>query len=367
MLEDGQVVPTPVAARTSGTEDLAVTLSPDEGAPERPVISRTIANRAIQERVSVLVQDAQMDQQLRVQPSIAFSAIRSAMCVPLVHQDAVKALILLDAKTARAFVQEDLELVTAIANQAAVALANTELYEELRRAYEDLQSAQEQLMQSEKLSTIGTLAASVAHDIGNVLTPITAVAGKVIRSQEIDPQLRDIFERQIQRLRALTQQLLSFSRSRATTLTSVEINQAIEESLSLVRTEARHRGVEISEELAGNLPTVRADTNRLDQVFINIMLNAVQAMEKSGGGKVGVRTSHEAGMVTVSFTDSGPGIPPETLARIFEPFFTTKGDKGNGLGLFSCKTIIEDEHGGKLRVQSRVGEGTTFTVELPAH
>ena len=134
-----------------------------------------------------------------------------------------------------------------------------------------------------------------------------------------------------------------------------------------MQTEARHAKCEVSTELASDLPTVQGDLNRLDQVFVNLIINAVQAMEPHDGGDVLVRSFLDGNDVVVSLTDTGPGIPSETLARIFQPFFTTKGTKGNGLGLFSCKRIVEEEHHGKLEVASEVGRGTTFAIRLPVN
>jgi len=327
--------------------------------------SRTIINRTLEEKIAVLLHDAMSDDHLKGRASIALAAIRSAICVPIVHRDEVKAVIHMDATSARAFTQADLEMVTAIANQAGLALANSDLFEELRTAYRELKEAQDRLIQSEKLSTIGTLAASVAHDIGNVLTPIQAISSKVLKSVDLDERLKEIFERQIQRLKTMTQQLLSFSRQLPPEMAPSNLNQGVEESVSLVRTEARHSGVEIVTELDPDLPPATANLNRLDQVFINLMINAFHAMDQTGGGELVVRTYADDESCCVSITDTGPGIPDKILQKIFEPFFSTKGEGGTGLGLHSCRNIVEGEHKGKLEVATEVGKGTTFTIRLP--
>lgn len=333
---------------------------PPGAASQEPVaVSRTLLSRVFSEGVGLLVMDTLSEDTLRDRVSIRAGDIRSAMCVPLMNGDEVRAVLQMDASAASMFVQEDLELLTAIANQTALALVSSQLYEELR-------AAQQQLLQSEKLSTIGTLAASIAHDVRNVLTPISMVSSRVLSMESLDPRLKEVFERQIQRLRALTQQLLSFSRGDTPTLAEADVNQGVEESVALVQTEARHSDVHIETELSEGLPAVTADLNRLDQVFVNLMINAIQAMETQGGGNIRIRTYPEDGDIVIRLADTGPGIPPETLEKIFQPFFTTKGAKGNGLGLFSCKRIVEEEHRGRLDVESRPGEGTTFIVRLPA-
>jgi signal transduction histidine kinase/pSer/pThr/pTyr-binding forkhead associated (FHA) protein len=337
-----------------------------EGRADELVLSRTLLGKAVGERVALLVHDAQTDESLSAVDSIVRSAIRSAMAVPLIDQDEVVALIYLDTTRIGAFTQEDLELVSSVANQAALAVANARLYGQLRRAYEELESAHDSMLQNEKLSIIGTLAASIAHDIGNVLTPISGISKIVMRNPEIDERLKGAFDRQMQRLKALTRQLLSFSKPKPPELVPVEVNAQVEDSLNLVRTELRHDSVEVDLELAEDLPRVAAEASRLDQVFINLAINATHAMEKGGGGRLTVRTRREGDEVLVEFADTGCGIPEDRLKVIFEPFFTTKGSKGTGMGLFSCKRIVEEEHGGRLEVRSKLDEGTTFTIRLPA-
>jgi signal transduction histidine kinase len=239
-----------------------------------------------------------------------------------------------------------------------------DLYTDLRTAYEELHTAQERLVRSEKLSIIGTLSASVAHDIGNVITPISTIVELAVMRDDIEPDLRETVERQTHRLRALTHQLLSFSRPQEVKKQPVDLAKTLEATLDLVRTEARRSKVRIEPKFAEDLPQVDADPTQLEQVFVNLILNAVQAMEPDGGELV-ISAGAEDGVVEVQFRDTGPGIPAEHMPRLFEPFFTTKGDAGAGLGLFSCKRIIEEEHGGEIAVESELGEGTTFVIRLP--
>ena len=346
---------------------LTVVVSRQRGrVPDKKVtVSRTLLRKTVREKIALLVHDTLSDAQLSGAQSIVMSAIRAAMSVPVLDGDKVAAVILLDTRSANAFTQDDLELVTAIANQATTALANARLYEELRLSYEELEAAHDQMAQSEKLTLIGTLAASIAHDIGNVMTPIEGIAKLAMKDQNLDPKLKAAFSRQMERLKALTQQLLSFSRPKPPDLLPLDVNQAVQDSLALVQTDARHHGVEMTTDLAQDLPKVRGDINRLDQVFVNLILNAVQAMGEKGGA-LAISTRRDGDDVVTSFKDSGPGIAPEHLDRIFEAFFTTKGKGGTGMGLFSARRIVHEEHGGKLEARSQVGDGATFSVRLPA-
>ena len=327
-------------------------------ANESKPLSRTIVDRAASERIALLVEDAQLDAELRNASSVQLASFRSAMCVPLLHHDALHAVLWLDADLARSFGADDLELVSGVANQVAMALANAELVEDLKRT-------QSMLIRNEKLRTVGELAASTAHDIGNVLTPITGFAIKARQSQDIAPELKQAFARAVAKLDALTRQLRSLSSPEGLLdRKRVDLNPVVQASVSLYETEARHNQVRIRAVLAAELPPVWADPERLDQVFVNLIKNAIEAMPD--GGELVVTTARESDAVVVRFRDDGPGIPADLQSRIFDAFFTTKGEEGTGLGLASSKRIVEEEHGGELLVESEVGVGTTFRVVLAA-
>jgi signal transduction histidine kinase len=330
-------------------------------------VSVSIVTKAVQERVAVLSSDAMADERFSERDSVATLQLRSVICAPLLHAGRVLGVIVLDNRSAaRVFSQEDLELVTDIANQAAVALANAQLYTDLRGAYDELTATQERLVQSEKLSVIGTLSASIAHDIGNLITPISMVAALALEGDTVDPKLRESVERQTGRLRALTRQLLSFSKPKRVTKKPTDLNEIATASAKLLNTEARRAGVRLNLELAEDLPLIEADPDQLDQVFVNLILNGVQAMEgHDGDGSMTIVSTVEDGCVEVRFTDHGPGIPPEAMPHLFHPFFTTKGEQGTGLGLFSCRRIVEEEHGATLSVESELGVGTTFAIRFP--
>ncbi|MFQ6132745.1 MAG: ATP-binding protein [Armatimonadota bacterium] len=345
---------TPTVVRKRGPEE-----------DEEVKVSTSIVAKAMEEHMSVLSADAMADERFSAQDSVVDFQLRSVICAPLIHQDRALGAIILDNRSAaRMFSYEDLQVVTDIANQAAIALANAKLYTDLRNAYEELQAAQERLVQSEKLTVIGTLSASIAHDIANLITPISVVAAMAASQGEVDPELQETVERQTGRLRALTRQLMSFSKTQELKREPTDVNAAVEGSASMMRTEAKRAEVEIVRELADGMPEIMADPDQLDQVFVNLILNAIQAMS-DGGGTLTIATGLVEGCVEVSFADDGPGIPAEVTPRLFEAFYTTKGDEGTGLGLFSCKRIIEEEHGGTLSVESELGVGTTFTIRFP--
>ncbi|HET8541176.1 MAG TPA: ATP-binding protein, partial [Anaeromyxobacter sp.] len=234
----------------------------------------------------------------------------------------------------------------------------------------DLKAAQETLVRAEKLSSLGKLSASIAHEINNPLAGILTFAKLVSRTLAEGPPddagraalLKNLglIERETQRCSAIVRNLLSFARERALQPKPMDPRTAIEEALSLLASEARTHGIEVERDLQ-DVPDVLADVGQLRQAFLNIAINACDAMGASGKLRVTTRSSEEA--VEIAFADTGPGIPPDKLPHIFDPFFTTK-EKGTGLGLSVVYGIV-DRHGGVVEVESEVGRGTTFTIRLP--
>lgn len=239
---------------------------------------------------------------------------------------------------------------------------------ELEETVTSLKQTQSKLLQSEKMSAVGQLAAGVAHEINNPLGVILGFAqASVRRLQPGDPleQALKSIEREALRCKNLVQDLLTFSRTNKTDRLPMDINLAIDGALTLVRTQAKTRGMSIDVDLKPGLPRVLADKNKLQQVVINLASNAMDAMEK--GGQITIKTELIEGRqswVVLKIADNGHGIPMEVLPRIFEPFFTTKPvGKGTGLGLSLAYETVK-AHSGLLDVTSRPGL-TEFTIKLP--
>lgn len=242
----------------------------------------------------------------------------------------------------------------------------------------EAKTAQQQIVQMEKLGAVGQLAAGVMHEINNPLATIGACV-EALRSRQggLPSSLRrgfeeylTIIESELNRCKSIVDGLLDFSRPKARLKKRVALNQAVESSLFLVRHHDRFKSIRVVRELEENIPDVLANEEQLIQAFLALMLNAVDAME--GGGTLTVRSAavpspsgQDAQEVVVEISDTGAGIAPEDLSKIFEPFFTTKAPgRGTGLGLSICYRIIV-EHGGRILVDSQVGKGSTFRVFLP--
>ena len=256
------------------------------------------------------------------------------------------------------------------------ALVEKELLEDL---VAELKETQQQLVQAGKMAAIGQLAAGVAHEINNPLAGIMGyaqLASEHIRARQhtgIPPSETARFlgyvenmEKQSQRCKQIVQNLLHFARSSTfEEVQPVDVNEVMRETLSFVSHQLVSSRVELDSQLADNLPQVKGHPGKLQQIFTNILINALQALE-SGSGRIGVDTALVDGWVRIRMSDTGEGIVPENLDKIFEPFFTTKEiGQGTGLGLSVTYGLVKDL-GGNITVDSVVDEGTTFTVSFPA-
>jgi signal transduction histidine kinase len=240
----------------------------------------------------------------------------------------------------------------------------------LAQSHKDLGEAQQQLIQSEKMASVGQLAAGVAHEINNPLGTILLYSHMILEKLEQKDSRReelDTIAKEATRCRDIVRGLLDFARQRKLQVENVDVNQILEEGISLVAAQPAFGKVEIAKTLDPSLPTTEGDPVQLKEVFLNILSNAGEAMPQ--GGKVTVVSRfREAGShpIEIMIRDTGQGIPQENLNKIFMPFFTTKKiGQGTGLGLAIAYGIVKMHHG-SIDVQSKVGEGTTFWVKLPA-
>ncbi|ABQ27727.1 two-component system sensor histidine kinase NtrB [Geotalea uraniireducens] len=233
-----------------------------------------------------------------------------------------------------------------------------------------------QLVQAEKMSSIGMLAAGVAHEINNPLTSVAGYAEALLRRFRDetglveDNRLKDfkkyleVIIRESYRCKGIIDSLLSFSRKSEGSVGFVDLNKILNEVLELVRHKARNEKIEIQESMQPDLPMIKGDEAGLRQVFMNLTMNALQAID--GPGMIKIATFDQNGVVTATICDSGCGIPSSLMDQIWDPFFTTK-DVGQGLGLGLAVTYnIIKKHGGEIHVESKHGEGSKFTVRLPA-
>jgi PAS domain S-box-containing protein len=226
---------------------------------------------------------------------------------------------------------------------------------------------EDQVVQAEKLSSIGLLAAGVAHEVNTPLAVITSNAQLLMRQMDPeDPRTRtlDKIIKQAFRASEIANNLLKFSRVGTSEYSDLDLNRVISETLSLVEPMLRAAKITVNSQLQASLPPVSGNAGKLQQVFMNLIMNARDAMPR--GGELTIATESENSSVHVEVGDNGVGIPPDHLNKIFDPFFTTKGtSRGTGLGLAVTYGIMR-EHSGSIQVDSVVGRGTTFRLEFPA-
>ncbi len=236
---------------------------------------------------------------------------------------------------------------------------------------EKLAEAQRQLVQSDKLASVGRLAAGVAHEINNPLTGVLTYASFLAARADEYPELKDdldVVVRETKRCREIVKSLLDFSRQSVPEKKQVHLSEIIYRSGSIVRNQFALHRIRLVMDLREDLPALMADGNQLQQVLVNLLVNAADAMPREGG-TVTIRTRPEGDSptperVVLSVADTGCGMPGDRLTKIFEPFYTTKGQKGNGLGLAIVWGIVESHHG-SIHVHSQEGVGTEFVITLP--
>ncbi len=240
------------------------------------------------------------------------------------------------------------------------------LEQKVQERTEELRKTENQLIQSDKVASLGKLAAGVAHEINSPLTGVLTYSSLLLKTKkEGDPEREDleVIVNETNRCKKIVRGLLDYARQTAPQKTSCDINELLDKSLDLISHQATLQNVKIERKFRPDLPKIMIDVGQIQQVFINILLNAIEAMLQ--GGTLTVSSGLDGEMVALRFADTGVGIPEDILHKILDPFFTTKEQgKGTGLGLSVSYGIIE-RHRGKLQVKSKVGEGTTFTVKLP--
>jgi two-component system NtrC family sensor kinase len=294
-------------------------------------------------------------------------ADRSWIWVLFWGKDAPVGIMGLCSQLGYEYSSNDENLMVAISRQLATTIEKVRLYEETCRAYEDLRKTQEQLLQSEKMSAVGQLIAGVAHELNNPLTAILGYA-QLLETEGLNTRAQDYVGKlfkQAQRTHRVVQNLLSFARQRTPQRDEVDLRKVLDETLALRDYDLKINNIKVEREVPSEPTIVVADPHQIEQVFLNIINNAVDAILETGhSGKLKIKISVTAGHVCTTFTDDGAGI--KDPKRIFDPFYTTKSvGKGTGLGLSICYGIVK-EHGGDITANNAPEGGAQIEVRLPA-
>ncbi len=342
------------------------------GKGERMTISRTIIDHVLGKGEGVITSDAPKDARFGPALSIVNLGIREAICVPVQGRHTTLGVLYADVTTdpqvglpltpskdgaKSRFTKDHLMLMVAIGHQAGMAIENTTLYEDK--------------LQAERLAAVGQTIATLSHHIKNILQGIRG------GSYLIDMGLNDkddaivrrgwgIVEKNQAKIYNLVMDMLSFSKDREPALESADLNETVGEVVELMQSRASELGVALGWEPLGTLPKVQIDPDGIHRAVLNIVTNAIDACEDVEGGMVTVATRWDAehSIARVVVTDNGTGIDPGEVGKIFQVFASTKGSRGTGLGLPVSQKVIR-EHGGTILIDSELGKGSTFTIDLP--
>jgi two-component system NtrC family sensor kinase len=293
-------------------------------------------------------------------------SLGAEISLPIISKDRLIGILNLGHKEDRTlYSNEDLELLSTLTNQAAIAIENARLYENLKQS-------QDTLRRADRLSSLGMLTAGLAHEIRNPLVAIRTFT-QLLPERYDDAEFREGFQglalKEVDRICGLINDLLSFARPSKPNVAPENVNDVVDNIARILEAQAKEKGMAISREFHDNLPKVWIDREQMKQVFMNLLLNAIQAMREGGSISIATRAVQRNGaepsgeFVQVEIRDTGVGIPEENLQHIFDPFFTSK-DEGSGLGLAVSHQIVQ-EHGGFVTVESIVGKGTAFFVHVP--
>jgi len=308
--------------------------------------------------------------------SVVEEGLKSTLYLPLVSGGKPVGVMCVSSHTAFKFSDDYVDFLTGIGNQIGVAIHNADLYKNIKTAYQELKSAQEQVIRSEKLASLGKLSATIAHEINNpiaaVLTYIKLMMKLLDRGQFSEQRKDDIsryldtMASEMSRCGDIVKNLLAFSRRTKTEVKPQSLHKIVEKTLALISHELALKQIQVKQEIPVDLPQAKCDFKQIQQALLNLISNASEAMEN--GGTLTLSAGQEdanSPFVTITVSDTGRGISQENQQNIFEPFFTTKAEgKGVGLGLSVVYGIITN-HNGSIEVKSQEGEGSVFTIRLP--
>jgi len=333
-------------------------------------VGEGVGGRAAEAREPLYIEDIRSDPRWVNAAWARQHNLGSCLSVPLMGRKDVVGVLSCVSRGVRHFSRQETYLATTFANSAAFAVENARAFADLERSYAELKERQQMLVRAEKLTTLGTLASGLAHEILNPAN-IIGLHGQRLQmggsSEAEAAQSAEVILRNVKRIDDICQTFRQYSREEKLKAAPLDPDSLITDTLPLVQHEYRTAGIEIALDLGGGGLRVMGDRSSLQQVFVNLYTNARDAMSSGGRLRISTQAAETAGQPCweARLQDTGPGIPPGIIGRIFDPFFTTKPqEKGTGLGLFITHGIVA-QHGGALLAESPPGQGATFIIQLP--
>jgi signal transduction histidine kinase len=301
--------------------------------------------------------------------------LQSSAYIPLISKGKPIGVMCVSSRSEFKFSDEYINFLMAIGNQIGLAVDNANLYEDIKNAYKDLKLAQEQIVRSEKMASLGKLAATIAHEINNpmaaILNYIKLIKKLITKGRFLPEKIPDItrflniMDTETIRCGEIVKNLLAFSRDSNIDMKIYSIEEIIDRTLSIIDHDLKIRKIRLIKEIEPDLPQIKCDIKQIQQALLNIMSNASEAIAESGIITVSAKRLKNSGFLDIAISDTGCGILKEDIKNIFEPFFTTKEEgKGVGLGLSVVYGIVT-RHQGSVLVESEPGNGSVFRIQLP--
>ena len=332
----------------------------DEYLSKGPVTRSNIIHDIYSNKKSIIINEIATDPRVQYPKEAIKEGIRMFLDLPLTFQDGVAGVLRIFFTSPRDFFDEEIDFTISLAELCSCAIGKARLIEAQQSQYDQL------ALQTEKLTALGRMAAGIAHEINNPLAGILLFSSNLVKKAPQGPikEGLDIIMQESQRCKIIIQELLEFARDRESQKTMADINVIIEKSLNILENEFRLRHIRLNKQLAGSMARTMLDGHQWEQVFVNLLLNAIQAIERNGVITVRSQVPPGKEFIVVEIEDTGCGIPADHLDKIFEPFFSTKKE-GTGLGLAVSYGIIQS-HQGRITVDSEPGKGSRFRITLPA-
>jgi len=325
-----------------------------------PVSDRKMITELCRQNKVVIIEDIATNDRVTNKKELKEDGIEMILDVPLILRTELLGIIRIYFSERREFLDEELNFIGAVAETCACAIDKARMIEEQKSQYDQLAG------QTEKLSALGRMAAGIAHEINNPLAGILLFSSRMRKKVKEEGPIKeglDVIVREAQRCKGIIQDLLEFSRDEEPEKANANMNEILEKALGILENEFRLHHISVEKNLSGEIPPILLDVNLMQQVFVNLLINAVEAIQKNGVISIKSYVNADSKSVFVEVADTGAGIRPDDMAKIFEPFFSTKSN-GTGLGLAVSYGIIK-QHQGKIKVKSDAGQGSVFTILLP--
>ncbi len=332
-------------------------------------ICRAIVNYVQRTHEKVVLRDAASEGDFQSAAEVQNLGLRSVLCLPVIKQNELIGLLYLENRLSEGvFTPEKISMTELLTAQAAISLENAQLLEQTRLAFTQLQENQEHMLQMEKLSALGTLVGGVAHEINNPLMGVMNFV-EFVADRSTDAKSKEILAQalqQIQRIKKIVANMLVFMHNRSTPSGNCSLPEVLNQTLLLLEGELRKAGITLHNDLAESLPNIACAAESLQQILVNLLINARDALQDCPKPTITLTARAESKWVELTITDNGPGISEAILNRMFDPFFTTKPPgKGTGLGLSVTRRLIQDAEG-SITVETRLGGGCCMRLKFPA-